>query len=61
MVIQVPDFIGRLNNSVFFYHDGLTATYEVFKIGVINDAFVLSLKMIIIDEVFDFYFQAFRT
>ena len=61
MVIQVPDFIRRLINSIFFYHDGLTATYEVFNLGAINDAFVVSLKMIFVDEDFDFYFQAFRT
>ena len=61
MVIQVPDFIRRLINSIFFYHEGLTATNEVFKIGAIKDAFVGTLKMIIIHEDFDFYFQAFRT
>ena len=61
MVIQVPVFIRRLINSIFFYHDELTATYEVFKIAAINDAFVVPLKMIIIDEDFGFYFQAFRT
>ena len=61
MVIQVSDFIRRLIISIFFYHDGLIATYEVFKIAAINDAFVVALKMIIIDEDFDFYFQAFRT
>ena len=60
-MIQVPDFIRCLINSIFFYHDSLIANYEVFNLGAINDAFVVSLKMIIVEEGFDFYFQAFGT
>lgn len=60
-MIQVPDFIRCLINSIFFYHDGLTATYEVFNLSAINDAFVVSLKMIIVDKDFYVYFQAFGT
>ena len=60
-LVNVVIYVVRIYGGVNLGIPGLIHAYSTSASHAIKDAFVGTLKMIIIHEDFDFYFQAFRT